>query len=57
MTPLIIMLLLAPVIICNCFISFAARVCIIIVATTTLIAVLSGSTKAKTVELIVAGAT
>ena len=57
MTPFVITLLLAPVIICNCIRSLTARLVVIIIATTTFIAVLSGSTKAKTIELVVAGAT
>lgn len=57
MTPLIVTLLLAPVVICNCLTSLIARLMTIVVAATTFIAVLSGSTKAKTVELVVAGAT
>jgi hypothetical protein len=57
MTPFIITLLLAPVIICNCLASLAARLCVIVIATATFIAVLSGSSRAKTVELVVAGAT
>jgi len=57
MTPFIIMLLLAPVIICNCLTGLTARLCMIIIATTVFIATLSGSTTAKTVELVVAGAT
>ena len=57
MTPFISTLLLAPVVVCNCLDSLTARLLIIVIAATAFIAVLSGSTKARTVELIVAGAT
>ncbi|KAH8696770.1 hypothetical protein GQ44DRAFT_694713 [Phaeosphaeriaceae sp. PMI808] len=57
MTPLIATLLLAPVVVCNCLTSLFARLLTIVVAATTFIAILSGSTKAKPVELVVAGAT
>lgn len=57
MTPLIITLLLAPVIICNFVADLTARLFVIITATTIFVGILSGSTKAKTVELVVAGAT
>ncbi|KAI2616350.1 hypothetical protein GGR54DRAFT_631828 [Hypoxylon sp. NC1633] len=57
MTPLIIVLLLVPVIVCNYLTLVAARVCTIVVATTIFVGVLSASTRAKAVELVVAGAT
>lgn len=57
MTPFIVTLLLAPVIVCNHLNSFTARLITIITSASVFIAVLSGSTKAKTTELIVAGAT
>jgi hypothetical protein len=57
MTPFIVTLLLAPVIICNCVASLQARLVIIVMAACLFIAVLSGSTRAKTTELVVAGAT
>ncbi|KAF2804513.1 uncharacterized protein BDZ99DRAFT_451574 [Mytilinidion resinicola] len=57
MTPFIATLLLAPVIVCNCLTSLIARLSTIVIAATMFIAILSGSTKAKTVELVVAGAT
>lgn len=57
MIPFIIILLLAPVIICNLVGSLRARLVVIIAATTGFVAVLSGLTNAKTVELAVAGAT
>jgi hypothetical protein len=57
MTPLIVTLLLAPVVVCSCLTGLIARLLTIVIAATTFIAVLSGSTKAKTVELVVAGAT
>lgn len=57
MTPFIVTLILAPVIICNRVDSLTARFLTIVIAATVFVAVLSGSTKAKTVELVVAGAT
>ncbi|KAI4860962.1 hypothetical protein F4820DRAFT_452427 [Hypoxylon rubiginosum] len=57
MTPFIITLLLAPVIICNILDSLLARLFMVVIATTAFVAVLSGSTKAKTYDLVVAGAT
>ncbi|KAF2185505.1 hypothetical protein K469DRAFT_575697, partial [Zopfia rhizophila CBS 207.26] len=57
MTPLIVTLLLTPVIVCNRLDSLTARLLTIVIAATAFIAVISGSTKAKTVELVVAGAT
>ncbi|KAI1086078.1 caspase domain-containing protein [Rostrohypoxylon terebratum] len=56
-TPFIVLLLLVPVIICNFVEDLAARLVIIITATASFIAVLSGLTKARTAELAVAGAT
>jgi hypothetical protein len=57
MTPFVIVLLLAPVIVCSLVGSLAARLVIIITSTTSFVAVLSGLTKARTVEVVVAGAT
>ncbi|KAH6616259.1 hypothetical protein C7974DRAFT_41405 [Boeremia exigua] len=57
MTPFIVTLLLAPVIACNCLSSLSARLVIIVTAASIFIAVLSGSTRAKITELVVAGAT
>jgi hypothetical protein len=57
MTPFIVTLLLAPVIVCDRIDSLTARLFTIVTAATAFIAVLSGSTRAKTVELVVAGAT
>jgi hypothetical protein len=57
MTPLIVTLLLAPVIICMYLKSLSARLCVSIAAASLFIAILSGSTRAKSVELVVAGAT
>lgn len=57
MTPFIVTLLLAPVVVCNHVDGLTARLLTIITAATAFIAVLSGSTRAKTVELVVAGAT
>ena len=56
MTP-IIALLLGPVIICNSVNAFAARLVIVITATTILVSVLAGMTRARTIDLVVAGAT
>jgi hypothetical protein len=57
MTPFIVTLLLAPVIVCNSVTSLKARLVIIVTAASVLVAVLSGTTRAKTIELVVAGAT
>ena len=57
MTPLILTLLLAPMVVCNYLSSLTARLAIVLLATTTFIIVLSGLTEAKTVELVVAGTT
>lgn len=57
MTPFIITLLLGPVIICHYVTSPTTRIFAIVIAVTTFITILSGSTKARTVELVVAGAT
>ena len=57
MTPFVVILLMAPVVICNLVGSLTARLVVIIAATTGFIAVLSGLTKARTIELVVAGAT
>ena len=56
-TPLILTLLLAPVVVCNYFSYLSARLAIVILATTIFITILSGLTEAKTVELVVAGTT
>ena len=57
LTPFIILLLLTPVIVCYSISSLTARLLVVITATTGFIAVLSGLTKARVVELVVAGAT
>ncbi|KAK4170902.1 hypothetical protein QBC36DRAFT_250540 [Triangularia setosa] len=57
MTPFVVVLLLAPVVICNLVDSLTARLVVIIAATTVFVAVLSGLTRARTAELVVAGAT
>ncbi|KAF2675630.1 hypothetical protein K458DRAFT_411097 [Lentithecium fluviatile CBS 122367] len=57
MTPFIVTLLLAPVIVCNHLDSLTARLVTIVAAASIFIAMLSGSTKAKSTELVVAGAT
>jgi hypothetical protein len=57
MVPCIVMLLLAPVILCNYLYSLTARLYTIVFAASFFIAVLSGSTRAKATELVIAGAT
>ncbi|KAI1322798.1 hypothetical protein F5Y16DRAFT_413018 [Xylariaceae sp. FL0255] len=57
MTLVIIILLLAPIFACSWISSTAAQIGTIIVATTLFVIVLSTSTKAKTIELVIAGAT
>jgi hypothetical protein len=57
LTPFIILLLLTPVIACYSISSLTARLLVVITATAGFIAVLSGLTKARVVELVVAGAT
>lgn len=57
MTPFVVILLMAPVVICNLIGSLTARLVVIVAATTGFVAVLSGLTKARTAELVVAGAT
>jgi hypothetical protein len=57
MTPFIVTLLLAPVVICNNLDSLTARLVTILAAASVFIAIVSGSTKAKAIELVVAGAT
>ncbi|KAI1074283.1 hypothetical protein F5B20DRAFT_574195 [Whalleya microplaca] len=57
MTPVIVVLLLVPIIVCNCLTSLTARLGTIIIATIIFVFVLSSSTRAKAVELVMAGAT
>jgi len=57
LAPFITALLLTPVFICNFVGSLTARIVLVAVATTVFVAVLSSFTRARTVELIVAGAT
>lgn len=57
MTPAIILLLLAPVVVCSWVSSISAQLGTVIISCTIFVAVLSGSTRAKAVELVVAGAT
>ncbi|KAM3543247.1 hypothetical protein ARSEF1564_003877 [Beauveria bassiana] len=57
LAPIIAILLLAPVVICNFVGSLTARLIIIIFATSGFIAGLSSFSKARTIELTVAGAT
>lgn len=56
LAPFIAALVLTPVFICNFVSSLTARLVVVVVATTSFVAVLSSFTKARTVELIVAGA-
>ncbi|KAK4169543.1 hypothetical protein QBC43DRAFT_307950 [Cladorrhinum sp. PSN259] len=55
--PLIVVLLLTPVIICNLIDGQSARLAVIVISTPCFITALSALTKARTVELVVAGAT
>ncbi|KAM7210104.1 hypothetical protein V8F06_014513 [Rhypophila decipiens] len=55
--PLVVMLLLAPVIICNSINGQSARLAVIVISTSCFITALSTLTKARTVELVIAGAT
>jgi hypothetical protein len=57
MSLFIVAILLAPVIICNSFGGSKVRLLIIITSTAAFISILSGLTRARTVELVVAGAT
>jgi hypothetical protein len=57
LSPLIAVLLLAPVIICTSLQSLTARLVIMVAATSIFVCCISLLTKAKTVELAVAGAT
>ncbi|KAK4457493.1 hypothetical protein QBC42DRAFT_317963, partial [Cladorrhinum samala] len=57
MTPFVVVLVMAPVVICNLVSSLTARLVVVVTATTGFVAVLSGLTRAKTIELAVAGAT
>jgi hypothetical protein len=56
LTPFIIFLLLATVIICNALGTLAARLVIVVMATSLFVSALSILTKSKTVDLAVAGA-
>jgi hypothetical protein len=57
LTPFIIILLLAPVIICNTMANFNARLAIVVISATIFVTILALFTHARTVELVVAGAT
>lgn len=57
LTPVIILLLLAPVVICNAITNPTARLATMIIATATFVILISLLTKAKTIDLVVAGAT
>ncbi|KAH8807489.1 hypothetical protein F5884DRAFT_857066 [Xylogone sp. PMI_703] len=57
LTPLIIFFLLAPIIICNAITNSTARLATMVIATTVFVMLVSLLTKAKTIDLAVAGAT
>ncbi|KAK4233730.1 caspase domain-containing protein [Achaetomium macrosporum] len=57
MIPFITTLLIAPVVICNSLNNLLARLIVIVLSTSGFISVLSGLTRARTVELVIAGAT
>ncbi|KAI9900825.1 hypothetical protein N3K66_005087 [Trichothecium roseum] len=57
LTPLITLLLLTPVVVCNFVAELTPRLIIVVISTTGFIAIMSGLTRTRTVELIVAGAT
>lgn len=57
LAPLITFLLLTPVIVCNAIHNSAARLFVIALATTFLVAILSGLTRADTMQLVMVGAT
>lgn len=55
--PLITLLLLAPIVICNALENVAFRIAIILVSTGVFLTALSALTKARSVELFLAGTT
>ena len=57
LTPLMILLVLVPVIICNAVQNATARLGIIIASTTVFLTVLSLLTRGKMLDLVIAGAT
>ena len=57
LAPLVTTLLLTPVVICNFLASLSSRLAVVVFATSVFVAVLSVLTRAKTIDLIVAGAT
>ncbi|RYP68848.1 hypothetical protein DL771_006466 [Monosporascus sp. 5C6A] len=57
MIPFVTALLLTPVVICNSLNTLIIRLIVIIISTSSFISVLSGLTKARTTELVLAGAT
>jgi len=57
MTPFVVVLLMAPIVLRNLVSNLAARLVVIVAATTGFVAVLSGLTKARTIEPAVAGVT
>lgn len=57
LTPVLIILLLTPVVLCDIISNLTFRLVVIIVATSLFITILSVLSRAKTVELAVAGST
>jgi hypothetical protein len=54
---LVTLLLLMPIVICNVIKSTASRIVVVMISTISYLLVLSGLTRSKTIELIVAGTT
>jgi hypothetical protein len=54
---LITLLLLVPVVVCNAMSTVIARIIVIIISTVIFLAILSGLTKSKAIEISLAGAT
>lgn len=57
MTPVIVLLLLCPVVVCYNITSLTAKLSVVVLTTSMFVMVLSTLTKAKTTELAVGGAT
>lgn len=55
MTPVIVTLLLAPVIVCNRLNTITVRLIVVVTAASIFVAILLGSTNAKIMELVIAG--
>ena len=55
--PLITILLLTPIAVCKVLDSMTARIVIILISTIVFLGILSGLTKARTIEMFIAGAT